>query len=186
LFYLRPNDQPFSSTDAVGGNLEYTAGETGTIGFTYLKVVASNNASRSGRNLFDWRAALTPLPIDRALSISAEYAVELDGARSHSSAWYAEGGYTLEHVGWTPYLAYRYAQFGGDRPSSAESELWDPLFYGYNDWSTWYIGEIVGNFAAANRDLRIQTVRLQVHPSEKLTAQVIYNYYALIERVTEL
>src|SRR5262249_23767010 len=32
----------------------------------------------------------------------------------------------------------------------------------------------------------IQTVRLQVHPTEKLTAQVIYNYYALIERVTEL
>lgn len=186
LFYLRPNDHPFSSTDAVGGNFEYTAGETGTIGFSYLKIVGSDRAARSGLNLFDWRAALTPLPIDRALSLSAEYAVELNGSRSHSSAWYVESGYTLERVGWTPYLAYRYARFGGDRPSSAESELWDPLFYGYNDWSTWYVGEIMGNFVAQNRDLGMQTVRLQLHPIENVTAQVIYNYYALLEPVSEL
>ena len=186
LFYLRPNDHPFSGTDAVGGNFEYGAGETGTIGFTYLKVVGSQEASRAGLNLFDWRAALTPLPIDRALSLGAEWALELNGSRSHAAAWYAEGGYTFEQSPWTPFVGYRYSQFGGDRPSTAQSELWDPLFYGYNDWSTWYVGEIMGNFVAQNRDLRMQTVRLQVHPRDSVTAQLIYNYYALLEPVSEL
>jgi alginate export protein len=186
LFYLRPNDHPFSSTDAVGGNFEYTAGETGTIGFTYMKVVGSDNASRSGLDLFDWRAALTPLPVDRALSLGAEYATELRSGRSHADAWYTEAGYTFEQRPWTPFLGYRYSQFSGDRPSSRESELWDPLFYGYHDWSTWYVGEIMGNFVAQNRDLRMHTARLSLHPHETLTTQLIYNYYALLEPVTRI
>lgn len=184
LFYLRPDDHPFSSTDVVGGNLEYTAGEAGAIGFTYMKIPHSRDGARDGMNFFSWRGSLTPLSSDRAFRVGGEYALELDGRRAHASAWHVETSYSLERVAWTPFAGYRYAHFSGDRPGTREFELWDPLFYGYQDWSTWYLGEIIGNFVALNRDLAVHTVWLRAQPTESLTTQLIYNYYALVEPVT--
>jgi hypothetical protein len=184
LFYLRPNDQPFSASDVLGGNFEYLAGETGTVGFTYLKVLDSQEGARSGLNLFAWRAALTPLALDRSFGLGGEYAIELNGSQSNASAWHVEASYEFESLGWKPFARYRYAHFSGDRRGSPELELWDPLFYGYSDWSSWYIGEIIGNFVAQNRDLATHTVWLRVQPIEAVTTQLIYNYYSLVEPVT--
>ena len=72
-FYLKPNDEPFTSTDIVGGNFEYTAGDTGMLGVSYLKIVDSQRESRDGMDFFDWRTALTPLPSDRSFSLNGEF-----------------------------------------------------------------------------------------------------------------
>ena len=71
-------------------------------------------------------------------------------------------------------------------PRTRDQETWDPLFYGYEDWSTWYVGEIIGNFVALNRDLIMQTARLRVQPSDAVTVQLIYNLYRLNEPVSEI
>jgi hypothetical protein len=185
-FYLKPNDEPFTSTDVVGGNFEYTAGETGTLGVTYLKILDSDTSSRDGMDYFDWRADLTPLPVDRSFQLSGELGLEVDGSSGHSSAWYGEAGYTFDKTMWKPFVSYRYSWFEGDDPGSEDLEVWDPLWYGFSDWSTWYVGEVIGAFVAVNRDLAMQTVRLRLQPSDTLTLQVIYNYYTLIDQVAEI
>ena len=51
-FYLKPNDNPYTATNVAGGNFEYSAGDTGKIGFTYMNVYSSDRVSR-GLNFFD-------------------------------------------------------------------------------------------------------------------------------------
>jgi hypothetical protein len=186
-FYLKPNDEAYTSTDVYGGNFEYTAGETGTLGVSYLKIANSKRETRDGMNYFDWRADLTPLPSDRSFFLSGEWALEVNGSSQDSTAWYGEAGYAFDETDWKPSISYRYSWFEGDDPSSTgDLEIWDPLWYGFNDWSTWYVGEIIGGFVALNRDLAMQTVRLRLQPSEALSVQLIYNYYTLIDEVSEL
>ena len=185
-FYLKPNDEPFTSTDIAGANFEYTAGETGKLGVTYLNIFDSDRASRDGMNFFDWRVALTPLPADRNFSLAGELALEVNGSDAHSRAWYGEAGYTFAKTDWTPYVSYRYAWFSGDHSADNEQEIWDPLWYGFNDWSTWYVGEIVGGFVTLNRDLMLQTVRLRAQPSEAVTLQLLYTYFRLVNPVNEV
>lgn len=185
-FYLKPNDEPYTSTDVVGGNFEYTAGEVGVLGVSYLKILDSRRPLRDGMDYFDWRVDLTPLPFDRAFQLSGEWAQELNGSAFHSTAWYAEAGYSFDETAWQPFVSYRYAWFQGDEAGSEDLEFWDPLWYGFDDWSTWYVGEIIGAFVALNRDLEMQTVRLRLQPSDALTVQFIYNYYTLIDRVSEV
>jgi hypothetical protein len=185
-FYLKPNDEPYSSTDVAGGNFEYTAGDAGTVGVTYLKIIDSDRASRDGMDFFDWRARLTPLPSDRSFSLSGEYALEVNGSSANSSAWYGEAGYAFDETFWKPALSYRYSWFEGDDPGTADAEIWDPIFYGFSDWSTWYVGEIIGEFVTTNQNLGMHTVRLVTHPSDAVTVQLIYNYYRLLDTTTEI
>lgn len=185
-FYLKPNDEAYTSTDVVGSNFEYTAGDTGVLGVSYLKIIDSHRKSRDGMDYFDWRVDLTPLPGDRAFHLSGEYALELNGNSQNSSAWYAEAGHDFDELTWKPHLSYRFAWFGGDDEGSSDLEVWDPLWYGFNDWSTWYIGEIIGGFVALNRDLEMHTLRLRTSPCEDLTVQLVYNYYRLVDPVDEI
>lgn len=185
-FYLKPNDEAFTSTDVVGGNFEYTAGETGTLGVSYLKITDSQSESRDGMDVFDWRLDLTPIPRDRSLQLRGEFALERNGSSQDSSAWYAEAGYAFDETSWTPFVSYRYAWFEGDDAGSDDLEVWDPLWYGFDDWSTWYVGEVIGAFVALNRDLALQTVRLGIRPDDALTLQVVYNRYRLVDPVSEV
>ena len=132
-----------------------------------MNVYSSQRLSRDGLNFFDWRADLTPLPFNRNFLFRGEYAYEMNPSESHSYAWYGEAGYTFSDVAAKPFISYRYADFGrAGVDSNGESTLWDPLFYGFYDWSTWYVGEIIGEFVTVNRDLIIQTVRLRVEPTD--------------------
>ena len=186
-FYLKPNDNPYSATNVAGGNFEYSAGDTGKIGFTYMNVYSSDRLSRDGLNFFDWRADLTPFPFNRNFLFRGEYAYEMNPSESHSYAWYGEAGYSFSEVVAKPFISYRYADFGrAGVDSNGESTVWDPLFYGFYDWSTWYVGEIIGEFVTVNRDLVIQTVRLRVEPTDGLTMNLLYSYYRLGQPPNEI
>lgn len=185
-FYLKPNDEAYTSTDVVGSNFEYTAGETGVLGVSYLKIIDSHRESRDGMDYFDGRVDLTPFAGDRGFHLGAEFALELNGNSQDSTAWYTEAGYDFDELTWKPFLSYRFAWFGGDDEGSEDLEIWDPLWYGFNDWSTWYVGEIIGGFVALNRDLEMHTVRLRTSPCEDLTVQLVYNYYRLVDPVDEV
>ena len=188
-FYLKPNDEPFTGTNVAGANFEYEAKDTGTIGFTYLNVYDSQRKSRDGLNFFDWRLALTPLPMDRNVLLKGEYAYEQNPNFSFSRAWYAEAGYTFDKVGGKPFVSYRYADFGSTKvglTASQESQVWDPLFYGFYDWSSWYVGEIVGEFVTINRGLVMQTGRLRAEPIAGVTTSLLYTYYRLSGSTDEI
>jgi Alginate export len=186
-FYLKPNDNPYTATNVIGSNFEYAAGETGKLGFTYMNIFSSQRLTRDGLNYFDWRLALTPLSFDRGFLFKGEYAYEMNPSESHSYAWYGEVGYAFKDVVANPFVSYRYADFGrAGVDSNGESTVWDPLFYGFYDWSTWYIGEIIGEFVTVNRGLVIQTVRLRAEPIPGVTTNLLYSYYRLGSPVSEI
>ena len=186
-FYLKPNDNPYTATNVIGSNFEYAAGETGKMGFTYMNIYSSQKLSRDGLNYFDWRVALTPFSFDRGFLFKGEYAYEWNPSESHSYAWYGEAGYSFKDVAMNPFVSYRYADFGRSGvDSNGESTVWDPLFYGFYDWSTWYIGEIIGEFVTINRGLVIQTVRLRAEPISGVTTNLLYSYYRLGSSISEI
>ena len=47
---------------------------------------------------------------------------------------------------WQPVLYYRYAFFEGDNPNTAANENFNPLFPAFNDWGSWWQGEIAGEW----------------------------------------
>jgi hypothetical protein len=111
----------------------------------------------------------------------------MNPGESHSYAWYGEAGYSFKDVVAEPFISYRYADFGrSEVDSNRESTIWDPLFYGFYDWSTWYVGEIIGEFVAINRALIIQTVRLRAEPVSGVTTNLLYSYYRLAAPVSEI
>lgn len=181
-FYLAPDDDPDTGTEVAGVNLEYAIGEAATVGATYLNVVDSDLAARDGMNVFDVRASATPVPaLLPGLLLAGEFAYEDNGGELEAYGYYGEVGYEFGGAPWTPYLSYRYAFFSGDDPDSGESEDFDPLFYGFEDWGTWFQGEILGEFALANSNLISHTVRLRAQPTEAVTTNLLYHYFRLDE-----
>ncbi|MFI5316322.1 MAG: alginate export family protein [Myxococcota bacterium] len=187
LFYLRPNDEFRGGTELAGANFEYTAGDFGKLGVSYFNIYHSKQVQRDGMNAVDWRLDTTPLPSARAFSLNGELAVEVNGATGTGWSWWLEPGYAFETCPGAPFASYRYSYFSGDRASSANRfEAFDPLFYGDSDWSTWYIGEIIGEFVTVNRNGRVHTLRLRLEPTESLTVNLLYSDYSLDQRATEI
>jgi hypothetical protein len=181
--YLRPNDRPDTSTDVAGLNLEWTFGERAAIGAGYWNVFDSDDERRDGLQVFDLRFDASPLK-DRdvlpGLRLSGEVAHERNGSRNDSWGAYAEVGYAFEQAPWKPTLSYRYAYFTGD-DSRGKNTAFDPLFYGFQDWGTWYLGEIVGEYVASNSNARVHTLRVRAEPTDALTADLLYFFFRLDE-----
>ena len=81
------------------------------------------------------------------------------------------------HAGWKPKLSYRYAFFQGDDVTTPENEAFDPLFLGFNDWGTWWQGEIAGEFFLSNSNLKSHEIRLHMTPTEAIgTGLIFFNF----------
>jgi hypothetical protein len=178
--FLRPYDEPNSSTNVAGLNLEW-AFERVTVGGGYWNVYRSNDDRRDGLNVFDLRFESSPTKVNLpGLRLSGELVHESNGSENDSWGGYGEVGYEFGDVAWTPYAAYRYAHFTGDH-GSGDNKAFDPLFYGFYDWGTWYLGEIVGEYVAINRNVHVHNLRLRVEPSDAITANLLYFYMRLDE-----
>jgi hypothetical protein len=59
--------------------------------------------------------------------------------------------------------------FSGDDPDTPADESFDPLAPGFDDWGTWFQGEIVGGYAIANTNLVSHQLRLHVEPRDTLS-----------------
>ena len=134
-------------------------------------------------NIYDIRADLTPLKGKETLpglTLKGEFTYEKNGDTQEGFGYYGELGYDFgESLPWTPYLSYRYAHFSGDDPSSSKDQNFDPLFYGFSDWGTWFQGEILGEYVLLNQNLNSSTVRLAVSPTEDLKLNLLYYYFWL-------
>lgn len=191
VVFLQPNDRPNTTTQLSGTNWEYAFGEGGRygkVGAGYWQVYRSETRARDDLSIYDVRAELTPLAgraLLPGLRLSGELAVEVDRRERRAHAWFGEAGYAFETLPTAPYASYRYAFFSGpDR--RAELCRFDPLFYGYADWGTWYVGEILGNFVLTNSNVVLHTVRLRAAPLESLTLHLLFHYAELDRLPSEI
>lgn len=183
LAYLSPNDNPDTNTELWTADLAYERDGLGNIGGGFSHIFESDLASRDGMNVWDIRAELTPLSgldVLPGLTLKGEYVQQDNGDRQRGDGWYGELGYDFAAVlPWSPYLGYRYASFSGDSPDSARDQGFDPLFYGFSDWGTWFQGEVLGEYVLLNQNLKSHTVRLRLEPTDSLTVNLLYFRFLL-------
>jgi hypothetical protein len=118
--------------------------------------------------------------------LSGEVAHESNGRLNDSWGGYAEAAYSFEDCAWKPHFSHRFSIFTGDDRSQDEIEAFDPLFYGLDDWGTWYQGELLGEYAVVNRNLAVHTLRARVQPFESVTRNLLYFHYRLEDLASEL
>jgi hypothetical protein len=186
VVYLRPNQDPGSGTDIAGVNAEWTFGERASLGAGYWYFKDSDDFRRDGLDVFDLRGDVHPLARLPGLVLSGELVYETNDALNESWGGYTEIGHGFEEAPGKPHVSYRFAGFTGDRDGPSEIEAFDPLFYGFSDWETWYLGEIFGEFVGTNRNLEAHTLRLRVEPHEGWTVTVLWLLFRLDEFATEL
>jgi hypothetical protein len=187
--FLEPNEIDRTDTQITGANVEYSFGERDQIGLGYWHVLDSDLEPRDGLDVFDVRGTVHPFDYWpkalTGLALSGELVHEDNGHLNDSWGGYAEIGYDFL-VWMKPYLSYRYSYFSGDDAPLSENETFDPLFYGMSDWSTWYQGEIFGEFAASNRNLTTHTLRLRVEPIDTVKVNLVGMIFRMDEFANEL
>jgi hypothetical protein len=186
VVYLQPNDVPDSGTDVVGTNLEWKFGERASVGGGYWYFADSDQVRRDGLDVFDLRGEVHPLESLPGLVLSAELVYEENGTQNQSWGGYTEIGHSFDDFAWKPYLSFRFSSFTGDRGGDDQVEGFDPIYYGFSDWNTWYLGEIFGEFIGTNRNLDAYTVRLRTQPAEAWTVNLVYLAFVLDEFATEI
>ena len=185
LFWLQSDNEYQQDTELTGLNLELVDEKLGTLGFTYMEVTDLDLGT--GLALFDQRKGLEitsirgqgSAGIDNLL-LSFEYVDQQGGDTAidnDASAWYLEGGYTFADAWASPTLNFRFGEFSGDDPSTANTnEAFDPLFYGLSrGFGTWYQGEVAGNYAGPfNSGNEYWRAELTLSPSEDLQIGLQY------------
>jgi Alginate export len=185
FFYLTPNDNPDTSTDVLGTNLEYNFSDSTQVAFMYLKVLDSDRERRDGLNAFDFRGKISPLSSLPGLQLSGELVLEENGNKVRSAlGGYAGIAYEFADVLWKPRVGYRFSGFSGDRLGKTPNKAFDPLFYGQSDWGTWFQGEILGNYITINQNLLSHLVRLELRPVESVTLNLLYFHFRLAQLTT--
>jgi hypothetical protein len=185
VVYLQPNDARDSSTDIVGTNLEWEFGERASVGAGYWYFADSDIARRDGLDVFDLRGEVNPLASLPGLALSAELVYEENGSVNQSWGGYVEVGHSFD-AAWKPHVSFRYSSFTGDREDEDQIEGFDPIYYGFSDWSTWYLGEIFGEYIGTNRNLDGYTLRLRAEPAEGWTINLVGLMFVLDEFATEI
>jgi Alginate export len=185
VFYLDRDELPEnnSKSDTYGVNFEYSWNEDNTLGATYSTWSANElRPSRDGMDLINLRAYLTPIPSLKPLSFELEYAKEDNGDLINSDAWNAQVGWQFEGP-WKPKVSYRYAVFEGDDPNTTKNEGFDSLWTGFNDWGSWWQGEIAGEYFASNSNLVSNQVRVHTKPTETIGTGLMFFDFKLQQDV---
>ncbi|HEY9752842.1 MAG TPA: alginate export family protein, partial [Coleofasciculaceae cyanobacterium] len=184
-FYLNPNELPIldTKTTFAGANLEYNDNRSLQLGLSYIHVPQSNFSyftltdtySRQGLNVIYprvlWR---NPFNLN-GVWLQGEYAYQWnDQFAMAANAGWAQLGYTLKTLPWTPSLSYRYAFFSGDNPATKTFERFDPLLSGGNT-ETWIQGSSLVKIYQ-NSNLTTHQVLLSLRPSTRLDLSLQYIY----------
>ena len=177
-FYIDKDelDESDSGSRLWGANYELALGESNTFGATYMRWYANDlRPQRNDLRVFNLRAYTAPIPMTPDLSFELEYAIERNGDRQllDSTAWSAQGAYEFSGLGWKPKFYYRYAFFEGDDPTTPDNEAFDPLFLGFQDWGTWWQGEIAGEYFLSNSNLKSHLIRAHLTPSRSVSGGVL-------------
>lgn len=159
-----------SKTQVALANIEHVS-DAGTLALLYVRgldvdhkhAFTPGQTEREGMNLYSLRGT-TSAGVEN-LFLSAEFVTE--DKQNAATAGYAEVGYTLAQLPWSPTLTYRYSRF---------SKNYDAMF---NDFSrgfgTWFQGEVAGNYAGPfNSNARIHHVGVKAAPRDDLSLGLLY------------
>ncbi|GAA5189217.1 hypothetical protein [Ferrimonas gelatinilytica] len=179
LIYFEADDSSDARNEVSGITLDYNFKRGGSIGGGYYNLSA-DDALRDGMDVYDIRFVFKPfeafsdVEYMNSFTIEGEYVYEENSNLLEANGWYLSAGYSWDNAAWTPSLSYRYAAFEGDDPNTEIVEDFDPLYYGFNDWGTWYQGEILGEYVLANSNLNSHMVRLNLAPTDTLMLNLLY------------
>jgi len=174
-FFLVPHRLRRSGTRATlaGVNLERRLECASRLGISYIHVVDSNAASRSGLNVIDIRARGCPFRRAPGLDAAAELALQFRGNSRRALGGYGEIGHRWCRHGGRPRLSYRLAWFSGDNPRTARNEAFDALYYGGNVLDGWTQGVVLGNFVTQNTNLITHRLQFTIEASSRLNLAAI-------------
>lgn len=167
-----------SDTQLALANIEHIS-DAGTVALLYVRgldvdkahAFTPQQAERQGMNLYSLRGT-TRAGVEN-LMLSAELVSE--DKKNAAAAGYAEVGYTLAQVPWTPTLTYRYSRF---------SKNYDAMFNDFSrGYGTWFQGEVAGNYAGPfNSNARIHHVGIKAAPRENLSLGVLYFDFSSVDK----
>jgi hypothetical protein len=160
--------------EARGANVEYRFGDRAGLGASYLRADTDDPGGK-GLDVYSARASWNAVG---ALTLAAEL-VEEGSSSIDAKGYYAEIGYALASRPWTPALRFRHARFDGDDPATASDERFREIAYGSTDWTSWYQGEITGEYALGLGNLESELVRLTLAPSDGVTFDVMFYRFTL-------
>ncbi|MCF7971180.1 MAG: alginate export family protein [Methylococcaceae bacterium] len=187
-FYLENNPRnPENLKRYTGMNIEYNYKDMANIGFSYINDDHYAGPITAKTNAYDFRADFMPLPsILPNLFISSEFVYQdnnkltdvdpldpilyLYGEMGKKSVFggFAEIQYKFPDLPWQPVLSYRYA---------AMQKGFDFMNFGFKTWSTWFQGEINGEFISDNTDIITNVLRVVANPRDDVTINLIYLNY---------
>ncbi len=190
-FYLETRPlNPAEKRSYQGANLEYHYSDTATFGVSYIKTVNKHflhedgSTTLLGRQVLDndtynARADFSPL---ENFTISTEYAYQInttktntsesaDKSRIHASGGFGQIEYKRDDLFWQPAISYRYA---------IQEAGFDSMSPGFGTWSTWFQGEINGEWILYNSNLITHVGRLVLTPEESVTLNLIYLNYTFV------
>lgn len=190
-FTLRVDDD-LGDFRMTGANLDYNLDDQVTLGAMAMKVDALGPKGstlprrRDGMQVYNVRALKAKVPGVPDLTLNAELAVQRgsgEGVDYDANAWYGQADYAFNTLPLTPVIGYRYAHFSGDdNLADNRQKAWESLSKGFVDWSTWLVGDVVGNYLLFNSNENVQQFSLKTHLNETLTLGAIHYQFWLDEK----
>lgn len=110
------------------------------------------------------------------VTLAGEYAFQggrRQGVSVGGEAWHADARWDLP-LGLSPYLFASYLHYSGDDPASASDENFIWRNYSSEDWSHYYLGEIVASSLLVNTDLNVLKLEGGFEIGEQLSLRLFY------------
>ncbi len=110
------------------------------------------------------------------VTLAGEYAFQggkRQGVSVGGEAWHADARWDLP-LGLAPYLFASYLHFSGDDPASTDDENFIWRHYSSEDWSHYYLGELVGSSLLVNTDLNVLKLEGGLQIVDPLSFRLFY------------
>jgi hypothetical protein len=117
------------------------------------------------------------------LQIEGEYAMQSGGTGMtdvdrDANAYFAAGTYRFD-TPIAPYIRAAYVSFSGDDPDTTNFEEYDPMFFDFETWNRWIIGELVGEAQLPNQNKKDLILEVGFSPVEPMTVSLMYIQHSL-------
>ncbi len=122
------------------------------------------------------------------LQLEGEYVVEtgdtgITDVDRDANAYFGAATYRL-NTKLAPYFRAAYISFSGDDPDTTDIEEYDPMFWDFQTWNRWVIGELVGEAQLPNQNKKDLILEAGFSPTEPLTISLMYIQHRFDEEAT--
>lgn len=123
-----------------------------------------------------------------AVQLEGEYALQsgdtgITNVDRDANAYFAAATYRFG-TKLAPYIRAAYISFSGDDPGTTDYEEYDPMFFDFETWNRWIIGELVGEAQLPNQNKKDLIVEAGFSPMEPMTISLMYIQHRLDENDT--